>query len=1077
MPAKAKRPASVPAEAVWDPSDSEWVLMETDEQGRPHGLGTFWRPDGTLVNHCHYEHGTPHGSYKRYHENGEVSRQGTWVAGVLHGTDLWFRSTAETTENFPQVADAVARLEMDMHHGQVADIRCFDAAGKRLTQDGKPHPRQPKGLPETAKFDCRDKTWIDGKLNEKGKRQGEWRVWAKDGTPRCAVGYDDGAEQWKDVYASPEHAAALRAIRADDGPAAMAAALAWWKQAEAASDAGDIARAGAVLLRACALSGDATTALACAKTVVGNVPANIWQFTDEGRSQRLGLALAYDLLANERLAAGDATAALAFAQQAQPHADDLSMPAPKATLVRVLLAAGNEDEAYAAMQAYQTANLPEQLLQELIASPAYAAWKVRLEAIANDPQAAESFIGHGGGKLAELAQLAGGKAPDAQPPVATGDAGGVDVRWDLIASLGDGVSPELRCWIELDMPWRLPPLHRGDHHLATASTVSAAVAVEDGCWIARLQSLFMGLATIRSEDEQIWFAAWQGDANGDSRLYAIHQDEPGDWSAMDCSLAVYLAGWICDEHGFDPQPKLPAMMAARLQAAAKLAIGDDALPPHRDPEALEPRTRWIVELLLDQDVLEDAAGNIPGKAVWEAETGLLPGNPHLQAYWLLHHLACGNTEALATVLQSADRRHPAVAELAAAAERVRAGADDGLPFWDEARLTAFRRGMGKAGMLKAAAARNRKAGAKAASAKVRAEAALEQLTEQDYPKARAAWRILSRSVGQRKQWSQQLISELYPSHEQLHLVARVHSGQASMIPLLLRGFLDEIDGRWRPLLEATLEAECKLPEAKAMPGVLAGLGMLMKDFPAFQQLVASQPFHPKHNGPERRLEQALVAERLWGQAGTLEFLRGEAERFVDQIDSWESDTFHTALMILVRKRDPVGCDLLRREFADADYSGANWWTLLAHASEFRANPHPALAPAMQAALERGFGNPGNGARAVVAHAYARCAGPAATAVLEQRLAAAEDAAERLALLGGLMAIDPARATQAREALEAVLEDGLEEDTYGAAVGLLQVAAMQQIGGFARHVAAIASCTDGDDGMKAWLDENGKDVPA
>jgi hypothetical protein len=68
----SERPPSVPEQAVWDAGDGEWVLAERDDDGRKHGQATYWRPDGTLVNHCSYEHGVPHGLAVRYTSRGDA---------------------------------------------------------------------------------------------------------------------------------------------------------------------------------------------------------------------------------------------------------------------------------------------------------------------------------------------------------------------------------------------------------------------------------------------------------------------------------------------------------------------------------------------------------------------------------------------------------------------------------------------------------------------------------------------------------------------------------------------------------------------------------------------------------------------------------------------------------------------------------------------------------------------------------------------------------------------------------------------------------------------------------------------
>ena len=128
-----EKPPSVPAEAVWSDRESEWVLATKDDEERMHGRVTNWRPDGTLVNHCDYAHGVPHGAYERFHQSGEVSREGTFADGQLQGTDVFHRTDATTTEHFPQgLPTEVWRAEMDMVHGRVVAARCYDRKGSPI---------------------------------------------------------------------------------------------------------------------------------------------------------------------------------------------------------------------------------------------------------------------------------------------------------------------------------------------------------------------------------------------------------------------------------------------------------------------------------------------------------------------------------------------------------------------------------------------------------------------------------------------------------------------------------------------------------------------------------------------------------------------------------------------------------------------------------------------------------------------------------------------------------------------------------------------------------------------------------
>src|SRR5262245_7997123 len=94
------RPAGLPEAAVWNESDSEWELAEENAKGEHHRVLTWWRPDGTMCCRTEFQNGQAHGKFQRFHENGEVSREGTMAKGDIVGIERWHRSTKPTTEYF-----------------------------------------------------------------------------------------------------------------------------------------------------------------------------------------------------------------------------------------------------------------------------------------------------------------------------------------------------------------------------------------------------------------------------------------------------------------------------------------------------------------------------------------------------------------------------------------------------------------------------------------------------------------------------------------------------------------------------------------------------------------------------------------------------------------------------------------------------------------------------------------------------------------------------------------------------------------------------------------------------------------
>ena len=181
-----ERPAGVPGNAVWKPSDGEWVVVPVDEQGRDHGTARYWRADGTLACRREYRHGQPHGPYERYHESGEASRAGTHVDGAPHGVDTCYRSTAPTTErafdtNLPA---AIVRCEIDMVHGLGTSTRLYDRDGNEVSLNGEPVPPRPDGVPPEAFYSPREGWWFAGQWDAEigpGARVGLCRFWHPDG--------------------------------------------------------------------------------------------------------------------------------------------------------------------------------------------------------------------------------------------------------------------------------------------------------------------------------------------------------------------------------------------------------------------------------------------------------------------------------------------------------------------------------------------------------------------------------------------------------------------------------------------------------------------------------------------------------------------------------------------------------------------------------------------------------------------------------------------------------------------------------------------------------------------------------
>jgi antitoxin component YwqK of YwqJK toxin-antitoxin module len=195
-----ERPANLPSDAIWSDSDGEWIVATTNAAGEYHGIVTYFRPAGTKCCETDHENGTPHGAFRRCHESGEVSREGKFVRGKLHGLNAFIRSESETTEQFPPgLSAAVWRCEMDYENNKVVGGRLFDKAGKRVREDGSAYPdKPPSNVPASAHFGTRAKEprWIVGVMKDEndgtGTRIGTWRYYTEAGVLACEEIYEAG---------------------------------------------------------------------------------------------------------------------------------------------------------------------------------------------------------------------------------------------------------------------------------------------------------------------------------------------------------------------------------------------------------------------------------------------------------------------------------------------------------------------------------------------------------------------------------------------------------------------------------------------------------------------------------------------------------------------------------------------------------------------------------------------------------------------------------------------------------------------------------------------------------------------
>ncbi len=1100
-----QRPAGVPVEALWSADDDEWVLAPRDATGKMHGLVTYWRPDGTLVNHCTFVHGQPHGPYKRYHESGEISRQGTFVDGRLHGTDVFIRSDAPTTENFPAgLAPAVWRAELDMRENRVVGGRCFDRAGEPVGEDGAPVPERPATVPAAAVYSSTGQRWLLGATNDAAQRQGRWLFYSAEGQLEQAVTYAAGVEVLNQRFASAEEAAAELALADGDVPAACAAARTSWEGALQAAEVDTIARAGALLLRTLSAVGEGARdeARQVATTLLERCDDYpLAPFTASGRSLAAALAQALALLAEHKLAVAS-PAALEEALTASRRAVALMPHDPSATLrvleARVLYAMGRNDEAFQVVRALLAADPDAEGLDFIATTPAYAEWIASLRTDTMTLEGALAILGTQGEHLLRLAMpIWKADAEDAEEEDEDEDEDALcNETWPLGATLGEVLAPELRRYAGDDFAARVGAAYAGGFIQPSNAPLSAAVAAEDGTWIARMQAAFLPASVIYTEDEKLWIAAWWPTRWGSSRVYAQHQDEPIFERAAP-AIAAFLVQQMLSEYAFEDL-YVPGVTRARWQrAVALLDAGDDeAFPPHLEVARMQGRTRWIVELLLGLGVYEAALEQAATLTDWEREAPVVAQWPHLQAYWLMHHLVFDNREALGEVLAVAEGAHPTVAELMAVAEEVLRDAAVSAPFWDDAKVRGLRGSALDQGLTalftEEGAARTRAALAQRDAAQAALDAArqaLEALGDPVVSEGLGLWDVLERMAQDLNNAEVQMARASFDDASMDQRIAyemRLRNGHTSFVARLYASFSELVDARWLAFFQAAVARGATFPEAHpmAVPGALFGLGLAMGDFVAFMEVVQAQPFYPAGFGRRRRLEVTLLAAHLWEQGAAAQaFVVQEARRFAAAFNDWQVDTTGNALFHLVDTGQPVAGEILHEMFAAARFSGANWRTAILFVEAVLEAPRPFFAPAMAVAVAEHLGRFDDGDRALVVRAYAACAGAAAEEVLAQRLAEEEEREERLALLAGLLQAAPAEARwhrQAQEGLARLVEGRVSSREFGVAVALLKTALAQEIAGFRDAAQALAQMgakrSSANETLLTWLQENWERLP-
>jgi hypothetical protein len=181
------RPASVPAEARWDPKEPgfEWVVGDVDSDGRRHGHYRSWTRGGVLHGECGYDHGRVHGVNINFHPDGTPASEADWVDGVIMDS-VFFRSDAPTPEPFAACAPNVWSVRYYTRDGKTNyTIRYFSRDGTECGPDGNALPTRPGRVSKDARWFPDMDRWVDGEIERGTNAQvGRWRWWSRDGVLR-----------------------------------------------------------------------------------------------------------------------------------------------------------------------------------------------------------------------------------------------------------------------------------------------------------------------------------------------------------------------------------------------------------------------------------------------------------------------------------------------------------------------------------------------------------------------------------------------------------------------------------------------------------------------------------------------------------------------------------------------------------------------------------------------------------------------------------------------------------------------------------------------------------------------------
>lgn len=1104
------RPQSVDPIAWWSPGDNEWVLGPKDKEDKFHGRVTYWRPDGTLVNHCDFNHGAPHGEYKRYHQSGEISRQGTFVQGKLQGTDVFLRSDSPTTENFPAgLSEKIWRAEMDMVNGEIVAGRLFNKEGIQIGEDGTPVPLRPAGIPKEATYSSTSGRWVCGKTSDY-QRDGLWLFFTQEGWIQEEITYLKGKVQNNTFYQNKFESNAAGYLRAKE-----------YTALEKIIDEGvtvaedEIDKLVLIQIKVQSLSQqgkDNEAVIIAEEAVRAYLPQAHWgRFTIFGQRGYNSIAELECFLAENYINQGRNSDALTYINQAIGHATSKKVKyyVTKAHALKLL---GRTDEMFAAIKHALSIDQTSPQLKEYAEQPRFIEWLKEIDPESMTEKGAWEILGEAGEKLEQYHGVLVGEK-DSQNSGETEETQifnpeemdyCLDSPWDF-SSLPD-TNPELNRFAELFGKLDIHN-YNGELEKACESTLTAAVRQIDGNWLARMQGIFLPGSLVKINDEDMCIASWHPTRHQTSRIYSIHQDEKKFYHCAETLSAMIASNLKLDDE--EVEHRLSQRKQNRLARAVELTSENAAetLPPHLDLLRLEPRTHWIVNILVGnypESINQIRLGKDIATAAtledWEHEKKYLNW-PHLQAYWLFHHAVFGNNEFLADILTQANHLYPGVAELAKFAAQLLEGTEHKNDFWEKDRINEYRlRALEERPELlsKSAKAKILTENKKIFEANRTMEEAFAELKKD--PEDEKLVRFLENlnRIGSNTGAFQESMCE--QTNKTIDYIIEVKKGRVTPFETIFENMKKlrermqarpEIEAPLRKLLQAALTRGSDLPDEhkSVMLGDLMGLGILTidsaSDFETFFEQVKSMGFYPEKFGRFRRLQVAMLATPYIHQSEVaMNFLKQEAARYAKQMDEWKTDTFNFADRILTEIGDEEQIKSLNARLCKNHFSGANWDESLRIVQHFLKSPSPLMVEGLKTAVEQELGRHDDANRATVVRAYAKCIGTKGRRTILHWLENTQDVrveCEKAALIAGLIEIDvgtdeiQVTLREAQKVLQQLIDDDMQ---LGAAISLLQTIHDHKITGFAAHAKSVNETAQKsnylENNLKKWCQEHVND---